>query len=108
MTIDKEHLDQYEKNILKLPFDNFYDPEIEFSPSTHKGKPALEITISSMYGNPTWDGEGGLYGLCKAINEATESSGIDIIDEFARPGCDTCDYGSSYGKVYKVWEETNE
>jgi hypothetical protein len=79
--------------------------EVEVTSRKHQGKSALAIKVAAMYESPQYKGEGGLVGMVKALQDATGATGIEIEDEFARGGCETCDYGSSYGKTYIVWEE---
>ncbi len=100
-------IETIKENLKKVFSEEPYDRNFKVTviPTTRKGKPALDITVSAMYSTPRYDGEGGLLGFAKAMEEATGCNGLDITDEYSRSGCDTCDYGSSYGKTYTVWEE---
>lgn len=40
----------------------------------------------------------------KAFSEVFNTDNIDVYDEIRRGGCETCDYGSSYGFALRVWE----
>ena len=55
-------------------------------------KDRVDITLSSMYSPP-----GLSFANLKALSEFFETDNINDADGFASPGCDTCDYGSSYG-----------
>ena len=100
-------VEEIEKNVAAIfgseteyPFKDF---TVEVRPTLRNGKPAVNITVSAMYEAPLYKGPGGLLGLVKAFQEATDCEGVDITDEYSQRGCETCDWGSSYGKVYTVW-----
>lgn len=88
----------------KLPFEG-YNISVEVHTTTYEGHDALSIRLSGMYSSPTWAGEGGLVGMLNALNDATDTTNIDILHEHHESGCDTCDYGSAHGKTYVVWGE---
>ncbi len=77
--------------------------DVVINPTTVKGQPGLDITLSAMYSAPSYSGKNGLLGIIEAFQKATGYENVDIVDEFAEQGCDTCDWGSSYGKTYRVW-----
>lgn len=78
------------------------DRKIEVEETTKRGKPAVRITATAMYAAPTVRAE-SLLQLVELFKEATGCENMDIEDEFGHKGCDTCDYGSSYGKSYILW-----
>jgi hypothetical protein len=102
----------YTAEQIKTAFENrelystydFYDMEVEVTPFEERiaGKKGFDIKISGMYECPTFKVE-SLVGLVELFKELTGCENMDISDEFSRGGCETCDWGSSYGKVYRVW-----
>ena len=78
------------------------DRKIEVEETTKHGKQAVRITATAMYSAPKVKAE-SLVGLVELFKEVTGCENMDIEDEFGREGCDTCDYGSSYGKIYILW-----
>lgn len=55
------------------------------------------ITIKKMYEKP-----GLQFSQLQAISEFFDTYDIGTVDEFSYGGCETCDYGSSYGFTLKV------
>ena len=77
--------------------------KVEILPTTtREGKPAFIITVSAMYAAPRFKSD-GLLELLKLLQRLTGAKNVDILDTFANSGCETCDWGSSYGKEYLVW-----
>jgi hypothetical protein len=68
----------------------------------HRGKPSVDLKIEAMYESPRFK-FGSLLGLAQFLADACGGTNVDIVDEFSSPGCETCDWGSSYGKTYRVW-----
>lgn len=62
----------------------------------------FEATI--MYEPPHFVDNIPAYKQLKLFSEAFKTDNIDIYDEISIPGCDTFDYGSSYGFALRVWE----
>lgn len=52
----------------------------------------VTITLSSMYEPP-----GLKFSQLKSLSEFFETDNINDDERFSEAGCDTCDYGSSYG-----------
>ena len=55
----------------------------------------LLIAVTTMYSSPSIDFE----GLTKALGYMH----YDKYDDISNSGCDTCDYGSSYGYAIRFW-----
>ena len=69
-----------------------------FSDPRDKGKSGFEIEYSGMYSAPELN-----FTHLKALSELFGTDKIDV-NHFAYSGCDTCDYGSSYGNTIQVYE----
>lgn len=79
------------KEIFK--FQTYSDPEIEIKAN----KSYIDIEISQEYTRPTLS--------FKQLNELAkffDTLNIETESEFSNSGCDTCDYGSSYGFVLRI------
>lgn len=57
----------------------------------------IDINISRQYSHPKLT-----FAVLKKISELFDTERIDTYDEWSRSGCDTCDYGSSYGYTIRV------
>lgn len=44
------------------------------------------------------------FALMKMLSEWFETDHINLGDHYSRPGCDTCDYGSSYKVSLSIWK----
>ena len=61
------------------------------------GEEGIDINISRQYSHPKLT-----FSVLKKISDLFETERIDTYDEWSSPGCDTCDYGSSYGYTIRV------
>ena len=59
-----------------------------------------EITYGFMYESPNLS-----FAILMKLSELFGTEEIDV-DDFAYKGCDTCDYGSSYGHEIQVYNPT--
>lgn len=73
--------------------DDFYVKIITQSPTQ------ILFEVTKMYTSPKL----GLKEL-KAWSEFFDTDNIDKYDDISESGCDTCDYGSRYGYVIRVWK----
>lgn len=55
------------------------------------------IELSNMYQPP-----GLSFAQLKALSEFFDTEKIDDTDRFSQEGCETCDFGSSYGFTLKI------
>ena len=62
---------------------------------------SIEISASAMYEHPV-SREVNIEFLC-ALSELFKTKKIDV-DDWANGGCETCDYGSSYGHSFQIYE----
>lgn len=76
---------------------------VKVTQTTYKGKPALQITAEAMYEAPSYKGEGGLIGMLTLLRDACGGTEVTELGTIAKRGCETCDWGSLYGKQYVVW-----
>lgn len=83
----KAEIKEFVENLWKGNYDN-----CEVRVGTAKGEDFVEITLSSMYSPP-----GLTFSKLKALSEFFETDNINDDDAFSSGGCETCDYGSSYG-----------
>lgn len=60
-------------------------------------KDRVTITVSSMYDPPSLS-----FAKLKVLAEYFETDNINDDDRFSNEGCETCDYGSSYGFTITV------
>ena len=100
-TYTKEEIEQKVSEIWKNEF--FYDedctretvspPEIEVSIKNG----TVDIRISKMYEAP-----GLSFSHLKRLSEFFDTDNINDDERFSNGGCETCDYGSSYGFVLTV------
>lgn len=56
----------------------------------------IRIELSSMYEPPSMN-----FGIVKGISEYFETENINS-DQFSWGGCETCDFGSSYGYTLTI------
>lgn len=104
----KKELEKLEKEVGELfhispSTINKYHKAFEVSPTTHKGKPALEITLGAMYEPPSYAGEGGVIGMLTRLRDICGGRDIDDAGSSISHGCETCDYGSFYSRSFVVW-----
>lgn len=64
------------------------------------GSDEIRITIQAMYDSPSIT-----LGHLMALAEFFETKNINDDDRFSWSGCETCDYGSSYGFTLTVRPE---
>lgn len=64
--------------------------EFKFSPNTRK----LVVEYEAMYDRPTIT-----FDFLESLSEAFKTKYINIEDGHSNRGCETCDFGSSYGVV---------
>ena len=57
----------------------------------------IDITLSSMYEPP-----GLQFKQLLELSKFFNTDKIDDADRFAESGCETCDYGSSYGFTLRI------
>ena len=57
----------------------------------------IEITLSA-----TCDAPGLSFSKLSQLSAFFQTNNIGEADQFSYPGCDTCDYGSSYGFTLRV------
>jgi len=57
----------------------------------------VRIKLSSMYEAP-----GLSFAQLKALSAFFETDNLDDDDRFSYSGCETCDYGSSYGFTLRI------
>lgn len=58
----------------------------------------IDITLSSMYKPP-----GLTFKQLLELSKFFETDKIDDANHFDNPGCETCDYGSSYGFTLRIY-----
>lgn len=58
----------------------------------------VDIEVTNMYEAPKLS-----FKEFKKLSEFFETDNIDKYDDISNKGCDTCDYGSSYGFVLRIW-----
>lgn len=66
----------------------------------------IEITYTSMY-----DAPGLSFKVLKALSDYFGTTEIDVDSSIHDHGCETCDYGSSYGhyiQIYKIAQNMPE
>lgn len=63
----------------------------------------IQIKIECMYGAPTFN-----LPLLMELAEFFGTKNINDDDSFALSGCETCDYGSSYGFTLTIRPEATE
>lgn len=64
--------------------------EFRFSPDARK----LVVEYEAMYDRPTIT-----FAFLESLSEAFKTKHIDLENGHSQSGCETCDYGSSYGVV---------
>lgn len=58
----------------------------------------IDITLSSEYEPP-----GLTFKQLLELSKFFNTDKIDDADHFSNPGCETCDYGSSYGFTLRIY-----
>ena len=102
MELTKEQKDQIETRVRALFRPEYGDGEsganitVEGSLCSSHGDrhECIKITVEKMYYKP--DVRVGTLELLQGISEATGMKDVNT-EEICEPGCETCDYGSSYG-----------
>lgn len=61
---------------------------------------AVRLTLTSMYDAPPYN-----YEIASQLAEFFGTTDINNADHIDAPGCDTCDYGSSYGFTLVIQPE---
>ena len=93
-------------NLFDLDRYKYCDFTVEARIGVHKEHDAVFVKIQKMYDQPDISGwEGGLVGFLTDLQKAMTCTQLDINDEYGHGGCETCDYGSCYGKEYVGWNE---
>lgn len=59
----------------------------------------LVISVQKMYESPIVVN----FALLKKISEKFKTDKVDV-DDWGRGGCESCDYGSSYGHTFQIYE----
>lgn len=99
--MDKNKLQETIKNkVAEIWHKDTYpqDPDnITVEIKDYRGETGVWITISSMYNAP-----GLTFANLTALSQYFKTERIDTLDEFSYGGCETCDYGSSYGFILVV------
>lgn len=72
-------------------------PNIKFIKNTEEG---VLFEVTQMYDKPF---EVNFKSL-KAFSVLFDTDNLDIYYDISESGCDTCDYGSSYGYAIRVWK----
>lgn len=65
-------------------------------------KDRVDITLAAMYSAPSLS-----YYHLKALADYFETENINDDDRFSETGCETCDYGSSYGFTLTIRPSKN-
>lgn len=88
----KQHTKEeiYEKCFEIWQDDSYGSERPEFNVKIHDDK--IDITVAMMYESPTL-----AFKHLKSLSEFFETENINDDDRFSQGGCETCDYGSSYG-----------
>lgn len=73
----------------------YYDAEIEITIN----KSYVDLRISQEYTKPTL-----AFKQLNALAKFFDTLNVETESEFSNGGCDTCDYGSSYGFVLRIRE----
>jgi len=60
--------------------------------SVRARKDLVDITLEQMYNHPSLN-----FSKLKKLSAFFETDNINDDDRFSERGCETCDYGSSYG-----------
>ena len=63
-------------------------------------RPLVQITLSKMYSSPQLN-----LKVLRQLADFFETENINDDERFAEGGCETCDYGSSYGFTLSVRPE---
>jgi len=74
-----------------------YKEDVPDEITVSKEKDHVEITIADMYSSPELS-----FSTLLKISEFFGTQNINDDDRFSEFGCDTCDYGSSYGFTLTV------
>lgn len=81
-----------------------------FNPKTSYDRANLKIKIarkgSEIFVNVTkmYESPGCGFPELKKLAEFFETDNIDKYDDISEQGCETCDYGSSYGFALRIWK----
>lgn len=60
----------------------------------------LLFEVTQMYESPFKSS----FKVLKEFSELFGTDNIDVYEDISNQGCETCDYGSSYGYAIRVWE----
>ena len=88
-------------NGLDGKFHCLHDLEIKITRFANEER--IDVMITSMYEHPP---KSKVY--LEALSTFFDTDGIDVYDDISNEGCETCDYGSSYGFMVRVWPYKNE
>lgn len=67
----------------------------------HRKPNSIEVSVRKMYESPIVVN----FALLKKISEFFGTDSIDV-DDYSMGGCETCDYGSSYGHDFQIYGAT--
>lgn len=71
--------------------------QVKFIKNTDK---EVLFEVTQMYSSPL----NKSFKTLKAFSELFGTDTVDVYDDISHQGCETCDYGSSYGYAIRVWE----
>jgi len=75
--------------------------EISARLGSHRNHEAVIVSVTQMYDKPSY--EGGMLALLQNMAKAMGTKEIDIYSSESSSGCESCDYGSSYGWEFIGW-----
>lgn len=101
--------EEIEAKVKEIWIDDFYYDEEhtrkrfnppDISVEINEDRPLVQITLSQMYSSPQLN-----LKVLRQLADFFETDNINDDERFADEGCETCDYGSSYGFTLSVRPE---
>lgn len=104
--------DEIIAKVKEIWIDDFFYDEEHKRPCLHppyievvisRDEPLVKITLSQMYSSPQMN-----IRVLHKLADFFETDNINDDERFSEEGCETCDYGSSYGFTLSIRPESNK